>query len=84
MFTFWIKGWSAETLKSFQYDDSMELVDYLKLFVDTKKELFKGCEIIIHIICTGTIFFSCELILDSYVSMHEYKKDKHRAGRIYE
>ena len=56
-----------ETLKSVHYDDSLESIDYLKLLVDTKKELYKGCEIIIHIICTGAIYFSCESILESFV-----------------
>ena len=54
------------------------------MFVNSKKELFKDCEIIIHIICTGAVFFSCESIMESYVSMHEHKIDKHRAGRIHE
>ena len=73
-----------ETLENVQRDESMESIDYLKLFVDAKKELFKGCEIIIHIICTGAIYFSCESILESYVSMHEHKIDKYRAGRLHE
>ena len=42
---------------------------------------FKGCETIIHIICTGSIFFICKSILESYVSMHEYKIEKQKGRK---
>ena len=31
-----------EALENVQHDESMESIDYLKLFVNAKKELFKG------------------------------------------
>ena len=73
-----------KTLENVQNYENMESIDYLKLFINTENQLFKECEVIVHIICTGAIFFSCESILESYVSMHEHKIDKHRAGKIHE
>ena len=39
---------------------------------------------IIHIICCAAVFLSVESILKTYVSMHEHRVTKHRAGKMNE
>ena len=53
--------------------NNLELLDYLKLLIDSQNNLYNNCEIIIHIICTAVVLYSVESILEPHVSMHEHK-----------
>ena len=39
---------------------------------------------IIHIICCASVFLSVKSIFESYVSMHEHRVTKQRAGKMDE
>ena len=38
--------------------NNLESLDCLKLLIDSQKNLYTNCEIIIHIICTAEVFYS--------------------------
>ena len=47
-------------------------------FIDSKKALFSGKEMIVYLICVASITISVESIIESFVSIYENRNKKKR------
>ena len=57
---------------------TLDSKDLIKTFLSSKIQMYRGIELIMYIICTGCVVVSVESIIESMVSMYEYRSSKIR------
>ena len=55
---------------------TLDSKDLIKTFLNSQRNLYKSIEMIMYIICTGCVALSVESIIESMVSMYEYRSSK--------
>ena len=56
----------------------IESLELFRIFLDSKKALYQEIELIIFSISTAAVTVSVESIIESYVSIYEYRNNKNR------
>ena len=59
-------------------EDEMRSLLLLKDFLGTKLELYKGVEMIVHLMASAATAMSVESLVESWISVYEAHKNKHR------
>eukprot|EP00112_Aurelia_sp_Birch-Aquarium-sp1_P013876 Seg2973.2 transcript_id=Seg2973.2/GoldUCD/mRNA.D3Y31 product="hypothetical protein" protein_id=Seg2973.2/GoldUCD/D3Y31 len=59
-------------------DSGLKSLDILKMFLQSSKKLYKGIEMIVHVLSVASVAMTVESVVESHVSVYENRINKNR------